>query len=141
MASQQLLGILQIQVSGGGWDELPLYRPTVSLGRSTANQVILQDPKVSSQHAELSLGREGWLVSDQNSSNGTFLDGQRLPPGTHVLPPAWADRQDRRVRPEHPSAPSQRNTTSQPGGPGKHPAETTAGSGGVPQREGAKIPA
>ena len=84
MASQQLLGILQIQVGGGGWDELPLYRPTLSLGRGTANQVILQDPKVSSQHAELSLGRDGWLVSDQNSSNGTFLDGQQLPPGTHV---------------------------------------------------------
>jgi ABC-type multidrug transport system ATPase subunit/pSer/pThr/pTyr-binding forkhead associated (FHA) protein len=84
MASQQLLGMLQIQIRTGAWDELPLYQPTIKLGRSKANQVILQDPKVSSQHAELSLGPEGWLVSDQNSSNGTFLDGQRLPPGTRT---------------------------------------------------------
>ncbi len=84
MASQQLLGILQVQVSAGGWDELPLYSPSVRLGRSSANQVILNDPKVSSQHAELSLGQEGWLILDHNSSNGTFLDGQRLPPGTRA---------------------------------------------------------
>ena len=84
MASQQLLGILQVQISAGGWDELPLHWPSVTLGRSKANQVILQDPKVSSQHAELSLGPDGWMIVDRNSSNGTFLEGQRLPPGTPV---------------------------------------------------------
>ncbi|MEJ2208363.1 MAG: FHA domain-containing protein [Anaerolineae bacterium] len=84
MSNQTLLGILQIQVAGAGGaparDELPLYRQTVTLGRSQDNDVILEDRKVSGQHAQLSLGREGWMMGDLGSSNGTYVDGQRLAP-------------------------------------------------------------
>ena len=84
MSNQSLLGILQIRITTGGsapgGDELPLYRQTVTLGRSQDNDVILEDRKVSSQHAQLSLGRDGWMIGDMNSSNGTYVDGQRLAP-------------------------------------------------------------
>ncbi|MFN2225945.1 MAG: FHA domain-containing protein, partial [Anaerolineae bacterium] len=84
MSNQPLLGILQIQVTGAGGaparDELPLYRQTLTLGRSQDNDIILEDRKVSSQHAQLSLGRDGWMVGDLNSSNGTYVDGQQLAP-------------------------------------------------------------
>ena len=80
MSDRSVLGILQVQVAVGGQDELPIYQPSLKLGRSQGNDVVLGDPKVSSRHAQLNLGREGWLVEDLNSSNGTFLNGRRLPP-------------------------------------------------------------
>lgn len=80
MREQPLLGIFRVEIAGGLYDELPVYQPTVRLGRSQTNDLILNDPQVSGKHAQLSLSREGWLVADLNSSNGTFLDGQALAP-------------------------------------------------------------
>jgi len=80
-----LLGILQIQTPTGGQDLLPLYRPAITLGRSQNNDVILEDARVSGQHAQLNLGREGWMIGDLDSSNGTTVDGQRLAPRRPVV--------------------------------------------------------
>jgi ABC-type multidrug transport system ATPase subunit/predicted component of type VI protein secretion system len=85
MSNQQLLGILQIQSGAGSWDTLPLYQSTFKLGRSKSNNIILDDTMVSSQHAQLSFTREGWLVWDLNSSNGTYVNDERIPPGK-VMP-------------------------------------------------------
>src|SRR5262249_20233255 len=38
----------------------------------------VRDPGVSRAHAQISLGPEGWLLSDLASRNGTFLGGVRL---------------------------------------------------------------
>ena len=81
MNNRSLLGILEVRLAEGSQDELPIYRTALAVGRSQGNDIILDDPTVSSQHAQVSLGHAGWLVSDINSSNGTFLDGQRLTPG------------------------------------------------------------
>ena len=80
MRLQGLLGILHIQTPTGGQDLLPLYRPAVSLGRGQDNDVILEDPRVSGQHAQLTLGRDGWTIDDLGSSNGTVVEGQWLAP-------------------------------------------------------------
>ncbi len=80
MRDKSPLGILQVQIAEGQYDALPLYRPTLRLGRSQANDIILNEPRVSGQHAQLSFSHEGWLVVDLDSSNGTMLDGQRLAP-------------------------------------------------------------
>ncbi len=84
MHDHPMLGILQVEIAAGGRDELPIYQSSVGLGRGQENDVILDDPRVSSQHAQLALSREGWFVSDLNSSNGTLLNGQRLPPGQAI---------------------------------------------------------
>ena len=85
MSSIRVLGILRIQVAiqGGGGssqDALPIYQASLKLGRSRDNDIILQDPNVSSQHAKLTWGQGGWVVEDLDSRNGTYLRGQRLPP-------------------------------------------------------------
>lgn len=82
MSDRSPLGILQVRVPGDGRDELPLHQPTVSLGRGQNSDIVLDDPKVSGRHARFIWGRDGWLVEDLGSTNGTLLNDQRLPART-----------------------------------------------------------
>lgn len=59
---------------------------TTTIGRAPDNTVVLADPMVSGYHAVVQLEPAGYIVYDQNSSNGTFADGHRLT-GPHKLIP------------------------------------------------------
>ena len=47
--------------------------PTITIGRSPENVVVVPDQEVSRKHAELTLDGESVMLKDLNSSNGTFL--------------------------------------------------------------------
>jgi adenylate cyclase len=55
-----------------------IARPTTTLGRSNACEVILSDPLVSRQHCQVLLGMGGVSLRDLGSTNGTFLNGTRV---------------------------------------------------------------
>ena len=48
------------------------------VGRDAACTVQVNDPSVSRRHAILEEDRGNWVLSDQKSANGTWLDGQRV---------------------------------------------------------------
>ena len=54
-----------------------LYAPTL-VGREAACHLVLDDPFVSGEHAEISRDNEGWWVADTGSTNGTFVNGALL---------------------------------------------------------------
>lgn len=50
----------------------------IYIGRSQYNQLALPDPLVSASHAVISPTPNGHLLRDLNSSNGTYVNGQRI---------------------------------------------------------------
>lgn len=50
----------------------------VVLGRSRTCDLTLQTPDASRRHAEISSVGGGWLLRDLGSTNGTFLNGERV---------------------------------------------------------------
>ncbi len=58
--------------------ELPLAGDLLSIGRSSESNLIIRDDYTSTHHARLLLGEKGWMIDDLDSTNGTFLAGDRV---------------------------------------------------------------
>lgn len=59
-----------------------LSRPTIVVGRAGRCDLVLFDPSVSRDHAQIHVGRTELHVFDLKSSNGTFVDDQRIETST-----------------------------------------------------------
>jgi hypothetical protein len=57
---------------------------SISVGRSGSNELIVDDNSVSKTHASVSLSEGGLLLADTGSTNGTFLNGERIAYGKAV---------------------------------------------------------
>jgi len=68
-------------VADGRETSFPLGRDTYTLGRHRNNDIVISDPKVSSFHARIDRGSEGFTLIDLKSRNGTFLNGRRIETG------------------------------------------------------------
>lgn len=55
----------------------PLTLPVINIGRRLDNQLIIDDPRVSRNHAQLRAIKGRFVVFDLNSTGGTFVNGQR----------------------------------------------------------------
>jgi hypothetical protein len=55
----------------------PLKLPVINIGRRLDNQLIIDDPRVSRNHAQLRAIKGRFVVFDLNSTGGTFVNGQR----------------------------------------------------------------
>jgi predicted component of type VI protein secretion system len=63
-----------------------LDRSELTIGRDTTNDIVINDAEVSRKHARILLQGGGFVLEDLGSTNGTFVDGQRLM-GPHGLRP------------------------------------------------------
>jgi pSer/pThr/pTyr-binding forkhead associated (FHA) protein len=59
-------------------------RNEISIGRDIANDFVINDAEVSRRHAQLTLEGDRYKIEDLNSTNGTYIDGQRLI-GPHIM--------------------------------------------------------
>lgn len=61
--------------------ELPLGTDTLTIGRSSESALVIRDDYTSSHHARLLLRGDSWAIQDLDSTNGTFVAGQRVTGG------------------------------------------------------------
>ncbi len=61
-----------------------LNKSEISIGRDIANDFVINDAEVSRKHAKLTQEGDRYRIEDLNSTNGTYVDGQRLI-GPHLM--------------------------------------------------------
>ena len=64
--------------------EMPLGDGPVTIGRSQESNLVIRDDYTSTHHARLMLWNGRWVVQDLDSTNGTFLAGERVTVPTPV---------------------------------------------------------
>jgi len=56
----------------------PLRGMSITIGRSTANDIVIVEPELSREHFRMTLMPQGYFVEDLGSTNGTFINGEPL---------------------------------------------------------------
>ena len=64
----------------------PLEGDVLTIGREASNQIAINDAEISRKHSQLVLQGGKYVLTDLGSTNGTFVNGQRVT-GQHVLQP------------------------------------------------------
>ena len=64
----------------------PLDKPELLIGRELVNDIVVSDADVSRKHARLLQQGDVWLVEDLASTNGTYVNGNRLSAPQHLQP-------------------------------------------------------
>jgi hypothetical protein len=68
----------EIHVAVPGTTDILRFATTVRIGRADTNGIVVTDDVVSGEHLELRKSGEDWEVVDLGSTNGTFIDGERV---------------------------------------------------------------
>ena len=70
----------RIVITGGAKEglEIPLPNEQLTIGRASESGLVIRDDFTSTHHARLLLWKDGWVVQDLDSTNGTFLNGARV---------------------------------------------------------------
>ncbi|MBX3060145.1 MAG: protein kinase [Anaerolineae bacterium] len=87
---------LIIQRQGEADMTVSLDKAKLTIGRSQGNDIVLDAPGVSRQHARLERTTGGWQILDTGSSNGTFVKTSQLLPN---IPEPWEPGQVARLGP------------------------------------------
>ena len=89
MTSQSFQLVMRVGPSPG--KVFPLSTNEVILGRDIDNEVVINDSEISRRHTRLLIQEGGYVVEDLGSTNGTFVNGQKIT-GAHVLKPGQTIR-------------------------------------------------
>jgi len=71
-------GKLILSKADGLNQEFILNKSLVTLGRATTNDIVLVEGRVSRYHAQVRYTEDGVILSDLNSANGIWVNGQRI---------------------------------------------------------------
>ena len=69
-------------------DSIAIHESAVTVGSGSGCDVVLSDPTISRRHLGVEPGAAGVVLRDLGSTNGTFLNGQR------ITSPQWVNDGD-----------------------------------------------
>ena len=70
--------VLELVDSGDVSPAFTIDKETVQIGRLSDNDIMLPDPNVSRVHARISRRGDSYFITDLKSTNGTFLNEERI---------------------------------------------------------------
>ncbi len=82
MASQPIQLVMRAGPTPGKVYELK--QDEITIGRDIGNTIVINDAEISRRHARMVMQAGSYVLEDLGSTNGTFVNGQRLI-GPHVL--------------------------------------------------------
>jgi pSer/pThr/pTyr-binding forkhead associated (FHA) protein len=86
LATQKKPGItLTIKTEQGQESKRPFMQPQIMIGRDTKCDVAIMDEALSAHHARLTHHHGQWWLEDLNSTNGTFLNREKLTTAAVVI--------------------------------------------------------
>jgi pSer/pThr/pTyr-binding forkhead associated (FHA) protein len=88
MTAARLQAAVRFEIAGRPFEKILNMHAgkRFSVGRTRENDLALDDPSVSKMHASLLLNNNGDLVvADTGSTNGTFIDGERIAYGKGIV--------------------------------------------------------
>lgn len=56
----------------------------ITIGRDKSNDIVLNNPLISRFHGVIQKIKEDFYIHDLESSNGTFVNGKRVPKGKYL---------------------------------------------------------
>lgn len=64
-------------------NKVPIAR-RLTIGRDANSSITLEDKLVSREHAVIQKIKDDFYIQDLHSTNGTYVNGKRIPPGDYI---------------------------------------------------------
>jgi Tol biopolymer transport system component len=85
---------LEVMITGSTTYAVALKTEPMTIGRDEGNDIVLDMQKVSRKHARIEFNGTDYLVTDMNSTNGTYMGNVKLLPG---VPEIWTPDKPLRI--------------------------------------------
>src|SRR5260221_2759933 len=85
-APAPVLGNFLVRSGSLKGQRLVVKTPVANIGRADYNDLVIPDESVSTTHAKLERREGVWVLVDLDSTNGTFVDGERVKGETPLSP-------------------------------------------------------
>jgi pSer/pThr/pTyr-binding forkhead associated (FHA) protein len=56
----------------------PITKPLITIGRKLDNDLVIQDPMVSRNHAEIHMEEGKFVIHDNKATGGTFVNNKKV---------------------------------------------------------------
>lgn len=71
------MAFLRVQFKNDVAKEFTLDQRTTSIGRNKDNNIVIESPGVSGQHARINF-EDNFFITDLRSTNGTYINGKKI---------------------------------------------------------------